>query len=225
MAGSRTHNMIKSSTFGLIYQMIYSFMYFAVRTVFIYELGKTYLGLNGLFSDILTLLSLAELGFGTATVYFMYKPYAEQDERAVAALLTLYGKVYKVIGIAITVIGVALTPFLNFVISDMPDIPEIGVIYILYLLNTTLSYFWIYKKSILMVDQKMHISYAIQSLFITLQYIVQIIVLVVLKNYLLYLLIQVLCTVLSNMVISIYVERKYTFLKEYKKEKNSKEFD
>ena len=106
------------------------------RTVFIYSLGKTYLGFSGLFSDILTLLSLAELGVGTAILYSMYKPTAKGDHKQVAALLNLYKKVYNTIGVIITVVGFALTPFLKYLISDIPDMPEIPLIYILYLLNT-----------------------------------------------------------------------------------------
>ena len=126
-------------------------MSFVCRTVFIYSLGKTYLGFNGLFSDILSLLSLAELGVGTAILYSMYKPAAQGDHKKVAALLNLYKRVYNSIGIVITAVGLCLTPFLKYLISDVPDMREVPIIYILYLLNTTASYFFVYKKSILII--------------------------------------------------------------------------
>lgn len=223
MAKSRVVNSIKGSVFGLLYQIGYSFLYFIVRTVFIKELGKTYLGLNGLFSDILTLLSLAELGFGTAIVYFMYKPFAKNDYRMVSALLSLYGKVYKVIGTIITVVGLCLTPFLDYIITGMPEIPEIRLIYLLFLFNTSLSYFWVYKRSMLIVDQKIHISYVIQLVTICTQYILQVIILILMKNFVAYLVVQVLCTLVCNIVTSKYVDKHYKYLKKNKDEKLPKD--
>lgn len=223
MAKSRLDNTIEGSKIGLIYQFVYSFAYFIVRTVFIKTLGNTYLGINGLFSDILTLLSLAELGFGTSIMYFMYKPFAENDEKTTTILLRFYGKAYKIIGIVIAIIGVSLTPFLNFIISDIPDIPELKIIYLLYLLNTVLSYFWSYKRSMLIADQKIYISYIIQLVAISLQYALQIVALIVFRNFLLYLSIQVFCTFLNNFWTSKYVDKHYPYTKMYKDKKIPRE--
>ena len=223
MAKSRLDNTINGSKIGVIYQFVYSFAYFIVRTVFIKTLGNTYLGINGLFSDILTLLSLAELGFGTSIMYFMYKPFAENDEKTTAVLLHFYGKAYKTIGIIIAIIGVSLTPFLDYIISDMPDIPELKIIYLLYLLNTVLSYFWIHKRSMLIADQKIYISYFIQLFAISIQYVLQIVVLIVFRNFLLYLGIQVICTFLNNYWVSRYVDKHYPYTKMHKEEKIPKE--
>ena len=128
MEDSRTNNTVKNTTVALAEQLVYNVMSFACRTVFVYTLGEKYLGFNGLFGDILTVLSLAELGVGTAILYSMYKPVALQDEKKVAALLNLYRKVYHRIGILIALVGVCLTPFLNFFISGIPDMPEVPII-------------------------------------------------------------------------------------------------
>ncbi|NJP41554.1 sugar translocase [Oscillospiraceae bacterium HV4-5-C5C] len=223
MDNSRTTKSIRNTFVALVEQGIYTVMSFLCRTVFIYSLGKVYLGFSGLFSDILTLLSLAELGVGTAILYSMYKPTAEGDHKRVAALLNLYKKVYNSIGIIITVVGLVLTPFLKYLISDIPDMPEIPLIYILYLLNTTTSYFFIYKKSILITDQRNYIASLTYICTTTLQNTLQIIFLLATHNFIIYLLIQIACTLANNIIISVYVDRHYSYLKIYKNERLSKE--
>ena len=219
MQGSRTEKSIKNTTVALLEQGIYTVLSFVCRTVFINTLGRTYLGFSGLFSDILSLLSLAELGIGTAILYSMYKPAASKDYEMVAALLNMYKKVYNTIGVLLTLVGVCLTPFLNFLISDIPDLPEIPIIYLLYLFNTTASYFFIYKKSILITDQKTYISSIIYIITILVQNILQIVFLLTTNNFIFYLLIQLLCTLANNVAISVYVDRHYPYLKIYKKAK------
>lgn len=219
---SRSSNSIRNSSVALLDQGIEAMLSFVVRTVFIYCLGRTYLGLNGLFSDILQMLSLAELGFGTAILYSMYKPAADGDKKKVAALNRLYRKIYITIGILITIVGIILTPFLDFFISDMPEIPELTVIYLLYLLNTSISYFFSYKRSILIATQNAYIVSIIQIITRLIQYSVQIVVLLFLKNILMYLFIQVLCTLLNNVLLSLYVDKKYTYLRKYGKEELDK---
>jgi len=219
---SRTNNSIRNSIMVLCEQMVYNVLSFICRTVFIYSLGKTYLGFSGLFSDILSLLSLGELGVGTAITYSMYKPAAEGDYKKLAALLNLYKRVYTIIGIGITIAGLCLTPFLGLFISDIPDIPELPIIYILYLLSSTSSYFFVYKKSILITDQKSYIASLIYIVTISLQNICQIVILLLFKNFIFYLVLQVLFSLINNISISIYVDKHYIELKEYGNEKLSK---
>lgn len=218
METSRTSKSIKNTIMALFEQGVYSVMSFLCRTVFIYTLGKTYLGFNGLFSDILTLLSLAELGVGTAILYSMYKPVAIGNHKRVAALLNLYKRVYNTIGILITVIGLCLTPFLGRLISGIPNMSEIPTIYLLYLFNTTASYFFVYKKSILITDQKSYVASLIYTLSTTVQNVLQIVFLFLTHNFIVYLVIQVVCTLANNIALSMYVDRHYTYLKEYKNE-------
>lgn len=220
---SRAYYSAKNLAFALTAQGLDSILTFIARTVFIYTLGKTYLGMNGLFSDLLTLLSLAELGCGTAIIYAMYKPAAQGDERKLAALLNLYKKIYITLGLGISAAGLCLIPFLNFFLSDMPDIPELPLIYVLYLFNTTSSYFFSYKKSILTAYQIHHIVSKITMITVLTQNLLQMAVLLLTHNFLLYLMIQLAATFFSNMAISIYVDRHFTFLREYNKEKLDKE--
>lgn len=211
--------MLKNSIFAIIEQVFYSFLSFFTRTIFIYTLGKTYLGFNGLFVDILTLLSLGELGVGTAIIYSMYKPAACNDYRKLMSLLNFYKKIYGLIGITLTILGLMLIPFLDFFISDIPNIPELPLIYILFLFNTTSSYFFVYKKSILIVNQKAYVVSIIFIMVTILQNVMQIVVLLILSNYILYLIIQLLGTILNNILVSLYVDTHYKFLKKYKNEK------
>ena len=215
---SRTFNSIRNTFYAFMSQGATSILSFITRTVFIYTLGNTYLGLNGLFSDILTLLSLAELGIGTAIIYSMYKPVAENDERKISALISLYEKIYTIIGIIVTIIGLSLTPFLSFFISDMPNISNLNIIYLLYLLNTSLSYFFVYKRSMLIATQQVYIASKIQIVASFAQNIIQIIVLLLFKNFILYLLVQVVFVLVGNIYVSIYVDKKYSYLKKYKNE-------
>lgn len=217
----RTHNAIRNASTAFIAQFLISLTEFVVRTIFIYTLGNTYLGLNGLFSDILTLLSLAELGFGTAITYALYEPLAHNNEPKVAALLMLFKRIYNFLGVFITAIGLLLTPFLSFFISDMPDIPELPFIYILYLCNTSFSYFLVYKKSLLNANQSSHIVSFIQIVTSGIMYIFQVLVLLLFRNFILFLSIQVFCTLLNNIIISFYVSNHYRYLKIYKNQKIS----
>lgn len=219
METSRAGKSIKNSFAALCEQVIYTVLSFICRTVFIHTLGKYYLGFSGLFSDILTLLSLADLGMGTAILYSMYKPVAKDDHKHIAALLNLYKRFYYRIGFSITVIGICLIPFLKYLITDIPDLPELNIIYLLYLLNTSASYFFSYKKSILISYQKNYINSIIYISTIVLQNILQIIFLIYTKQFVIYLIIQILCTLLNNILISLYVDKNFTYLKKYKKEK------
>lgn len=211
---TRTENSIRNSFFALAEIGVSNIVAFVCRTVFIYTLGKTYLGFSGLFNDILTLLSLGELGVGTAILHSMYEPASNNKTDVVTAMLKLYKKIYHTIGFCIIVIGLCLTPWIDFFVSGIPNMPELPCIYILYLLNTGLSYFFIYKKSILIVYQQSYIFSTIMMISVTLQNIVQIMVLIVTKNFILYLAVQVIFTFLANFAISMYVDRNFYFLKE-----------
>ena len=154
---SRTTNSIRNSIIGALSQGCGIILNFVTRLFFVKYLNEEYLGVNGLFSNILTVLSLAELGVGTAIIYSLYKPVAEKEEKKIAALLNFYKTAYLIIGLFITVIGIALTPFLNLIIKDTPDIPELSVIYLLFLANTSCSYFFAYRRSIFSADQREYI--------------------------------------------------------------------
>ena len=155
---SRTKNSLINSVYASMAQIITILLNFVVRTVFIKVLSAEYLGVNGLFTNIITMLSLADLGIGISIPYTLYKPLAEDNRTKIQALMKLYSKIYNAIGLVVLAVGVAITPFLKYIIKDMPAIPEINLIYILFVVNSACSYFFVYKQLLLDSDQKGYIT-------------------------------------------------------------------
>lgn len=200
---NRTDNSIKNVKTSFILQIINKLTVFIVRTLFIYTLNVEYLGINGLFSNILTILSFAELGIGTAIIFNMYKPIAVNDKEKVKSLMRLYKKSYICIGLVVFILGLALLPFLGILVKDVPEIKEnISIIYILFLINTSCSYFYSYNKSILLANQKQNVINKIDSVIYLIKCIVEIITLFIFKNYILYLIIEILFTLFENLYVS-----------------------
>lgn len=219
----RTKKSIINIGAGVVGQIIATIVSFVNRTIFIHILGSSYLGVNGLFTNILSILSLAELGVGSAIIYNMYKPLAEKDEYKITALMNFYEKAYIIIGVVIGIIGILLVPFLDLIVYDKPDISNLTIIYLLFLLDSVVSYFFAYKRSILTADQKNYINIMNQQIFNIIKVIFQISILVITKSFLLYLIIQIICTFISNLSISKKVNKMYPYLKINKKSKLDKE--
>lgn len=212
---TRTKNALRNSVVGVISQVLTLVFSFVNRTIFIHFLGSDYLGFNGLFSNILSLLSIAELGIGSAIVYSMYKPLADQDKEKIKALVNLYKKCYVTIGVVITIIGLLLIPFFDILIKNPPDIGEnIVLIYILFLLSNVNSYFFYYKIVVINTDQKGYIISLYTQIFKWIQVILQIVILIISKNYILYLVVQVLCAIGTNFALYLKANKMYPFLKE-----------
>lgn len=219
---SRTTNVIRNAIGGVGGQLFTSIFMFICRTYFIKLLGATYLGVNGLFSNILSMLSLAELGIGPAIVFSMYKPIAENDEVHVAKLMNFYKYAYRIVAIVVAVIGICLLPFLETLIKDAPDVENLKLIFVLILSNTIISYFYAYKGSMLNADQKSYVTVIFRNIFAVVQNIAQIVVLIVTGNFLIYLITQMITTFLGNLCQAVYVDKKYPFLVKYKAEKIDK---
>jgi len=219
---SRTNNMIRNVSFSFVGQGLGILASFIVRIVFIRILGSTYLGLDGLFSNILTILSLSELGVGTAITYSLYKPLAKKDKTKLKSLMAVFKKVYTIIGLIIFGIGFAITPFLSFFINDMPNIKGLEIIYMLFVTNTAVSYFFSYKRNLILADQNRHIETIYRYGFYIMMNIIQIIYLFISRDYFGYLIIQVIMTILSNWALSRKADKMYPFLKEKKVKKLSK---
>lgn len=209
---SRTSNSIKNIIFGFGNTMIMMILGFVNRSVFVHCLSMDYLGISGLFSDILSMLSLADLGFGTAMVYSMYKPLAEKDYDRLAGLIGIYKKIYRVIAIGITTIGLALIPFLGYIIKLDGNLPYIKVYYVLYLMNTVASYLVVYKTSIVSADQKGYILTNYRSMFSIIQTICMTLFLYLTKNYMVYLCVQVFFTYTTNFYMSHIAKKMYPFI-------------
>ncbi|EMF0473623.1 transporter, partial [Enterococcus faecium] len=187
---------------------------FVGRSFFIYFLGAKYLGLNGLFTNILSFLSLAELGIGSSIIYSLYKPLAQKDESKVKALMNLYKKTYEFIGIFIGIVGVLIIPLLPLFIKNSTDIPHMYRYYVLFLLNSVLSYFFTYKRSLAIADQKNYLVAINDFAFLFFMNIVQVIALYFYSNFTLFLIVQILFTLFSNINISRTVDKRYSYLKE-----------
>lgn len=207
----RRKNTIRNMIWGTINRLISTVVPFITRTIIINQLGNEYLGLNSLFSSILQILNLTELGVSSAIVYFMYKPIAEKDEEKICSLLNLYKKIYRVIGSIILVIGLCLLPFLNNLISgDVPDDINIYILYLIYLFNTVCTY-WLfaYKQSLLQAFQRNDLVSKVHSILYIVQSALQMIVVLVFKNYYLYVIVMPIITIATNICNAIIAKKKY----------------
>ncbi|WP_394121298.1 lipopolysaccharide biosynthesis protein [Planococcus donghaensis] len=211
---SRTSKSIRNIKYAIVGQLVVFLITFIARTIFVKVLGAEYLGINGLFTNILSILSLAELGIGASIVFSLYKPLAENDRSKVKALMQLFRKFYIFIGVVVAVLGLSFTPFLEHVIKDMPDIPHIHLIYIMFVINLSLTYFFSYKRSLLFADQNSHLVTLYQHFFFSGLNIGQIIILIFTQNYFLFIGVKLLFTLLENLLISIKVNKMYPFMKE-----------
>lgn len=214
MATTRSKAVIRNARTGFIKTLITYILQFVVRTIIMYTLGAEYVGLNGLFSNILGCLSLAELGFGTAIVVSLYKPVAENDEETVKSLIKLYSKVYAIISIIILLIGLAVMPFIKYLIkAGTPENVNIYVIYSLLLLNTVISYFAANKRSLLFVYQRNDIENNVKTISTIIMYTLQIVSLLLFKNYYIYMSIMPITTMVESLIIVFIANKKFVFIK------------
>lgn len=208
---SRTYNAVRNISWGIVQKIVTLLLPFITRTVLIKSLGADYLGLSGLFTSVLSLLSLTELGVSNAIISTMYKPIAERDEGTICALMNLYRKAYHVIGILIALLGISITPFLDrFIKGDLPIGVNIYVLYLIYLANTSISYFlFAYKNCLLVAHQRNDINSKIQTVLLIVQNIVQIVLVVFFKNYYCYVIVIPFITITTNIITACYVKKLY----------------
>lgn len=209
---SRIKNSARNMLSGFAYQFISLVLSFVSRTVFVHTLGTEYLGLNGIFSDVLNLLSMADLGFNTTMAYSFYKPLAEHDEEKLAGLIHFYKKVYNVIAGVVTVVGIAVIPFLKYIVNTEKEIPHLEVYYLFSLANVVISYLFVYKSTILTADQKNYKVVNISIWTSLLKTILQILALLLLQNYILYLAIGVAVQFFNNLMASREAQKQYPFI-------------
>lgn len=204
MVKSRSQHSVHNILAGLINKILLMFLQFFLRTIIVFTIGVDYLGLNGLFTSLLQVLNLAELGFGSALGFSMYKPILENDKEKINALLSLYRKVYTTIGLALLAIGLLILPFLPVIIKDdVPNNINIYLLFIIYLINTVLSYLvFAYKKSLIEAYQRYDITTNINTFISIVKYIIQIIILLLLKNYYLYLIVMPIFTFVENYIVA-----------------------
>ena len=211
---SRIRNSIRNTAYVLAGQTVTIIMQFILRSVFIRYLSISYLGAEGLFTNILSVLSLTELGLGAALVTNMYKPLALKDTRSIRAHINAYRKVYALIGAAIGVAGICLVPFLPYLIKDAAAIEGLTSIYLLYLTDSVFTYFFAHYRAMLSANQQDYVNTINRSIFIVLQVVVQIICLFLFRSFLLYLVIKIAFNLLAGFSISRTVRRMFPYLKE-----------
>ncbi|MDE7133246.1 MAG: polysaccharide biosynthesis protein, partial [Lachnospiraceae bacterium] len=206
----------KNIFFGYISNIIIMIMGFLQRTVFIMVLDKTLLGVNSLYTDILSVLSLAELGIGSALNYSLYKPVADNDQEKIKSYMRLYKKAYLAIAGVVAVVGVALIPFLPCLIKDSKGITgkELVIYYLIFLFNTVSTYFVAYKYSLANAQQRGYIQTNITTITKIVTVLAQIVILLVTGNFLLYLLTQSAVELIQKIFVSIYFNKLYPYLKD-----------
>ena len=210
MSESRKKNSAKNLAVSLCSYVLYTVISFALRAVFIKTLGEIYLGISGLFSNVLTLLSFAELGVEQAVAFHLYKPLAQNNKEKVASLMLLYRTAYRIIGTFVIVAGLVVIPFFGFIIKEKPDISEnLIVIYLFYLLNTGLSYFFSYKQTLISAAQKSYIISGYGIVFKFLSVIFQAAVLLAFKSFYGYLAVQLVMMITQNIMLAVKANRMF----------------
>lgn len=211
---SRTEYSLLNIFVGLGGYLINTILGFICRMVFARCLSADYLGVNGLFTNLLNVLSLAELGIGSAIVFALYKPLAKNDINKISSLVHFYGKAYQIIGIIVAIIGLLLMPFIDLIIQETPNITEsIYILYLFNLFNTASTYFFSYKSSLIIAAQQNYIVTGVNYIVTIMQSVFQSVFLILTHNYLVYLVIQSLGTLIYNITISKIAVKKFPFIK------------
>lgn len=211
---SRTKNSVINMITGFGGQLLTTVLHFVSRTVFILTLGKAYLGINGLFTNILSMLSLADLGVGSAIAFRLYKPLSENDEKRVRVLLKFYRLAYKVIGGVIFVLGIFLIPALPFLIKDYDRLERLGInavfLFLLFLMQSVSSYLFLaYRSTVVTADQKKYILDLVNYCVKVGTCIIQIIILIVFKNFIAYTMVAVFTAIGNSLINGIVAKKKY----------------
>lgn len=211
---TRTENSTKNMYTGLINQFLILVFRFVTRTVFIKCLGEQYLGINGLFSNILNLLSLADLGIGTALVFSLYKPIVDKDEERQNIIIKYLKKVYFYIGLIIVVVGICLLPFLNYIVKEEVNYVNLYIVFIIYIFQTASSYlFFASHNEFLGANQKKYVANKISNYITIISNVVQIIILVLFKNFYIYLLTIIAFNIFQTFLIAVKTRKMYPFIK------------
>lgn len=211
---SRTQKSVRNIAFSIAYQLITLFSNFIMKTILIKNLGIQYTGVSALFTDILTVLSVAELGFSTAVSYALYRPLYEKDDIRIAKIMRLYQKIYRVVFSVVITAGIVCLIFLKYIVKDVPDIKEnIHIIFIFFMLKTAVSYLFIYKATLIESNQEKHILSAIGMVICILTTISEAVAVAVFKSYIGYLAVMVTMVIVQNVIISLVANHRYPMLK------------
>lgn len=211
---SRTEYSARNTTVAMCARVIAILLGFCTRVVFTHTLSEAYVGINGLFTDILNVLALSELGISTAITYALYKPIAEKDIEKQKSLMQLYKRFYRFVALIVLVAGLCVLPFMDVLIKNEEQVENLIFLYLMYLANSVISYLLVYKRTLIEAHQLSYIGVLYQTVFLIIQNVVQMVVLLTTKNFTLFLSVLILCTLLNNLCISKKADRMYPFLKE-----------
>ena len=183
------------------------------QKIFLRILGLEYAGLNGLFSNVITMLGIADLGIGEAVIFHLYRPLAEEDEESVLSLMQFYRRAFRVIACVIALIGISLIPALGIFTGGAPAEVNLTVIYLIFLADVVFSYFLSFKRSILYADQKNYLISTVHMAYLIGMNVMQLLMLALTRNYYAYLLSKLLCRILENLVIAAIADHLYPYLR------------
>lgn len=223
---SRVKSATRNIAFGYVGQIATALMSFVLRTVFIMHLNEDLLGINSTYGNILSLLNMAELGIGTALNFSLYGPVARGEKEKIKSYMQLYRKAYFIIACVVAAVGLLLTPFLQYFKLRSPEnttVRELTVYYLIFLFNTVSSYFVAYKYSLINAEQKNYIQTNIITITKVIVVFLQIIVVIVTRNFLLYLLTDAVVQLIQKVFVSKFLDKMYPYLKEKDVQKLSKE--
>lgn len=210
----RTIYSIKNSISSFITNIITFIFLFIGQTILIKKMGIEYNGLNGLFTNILTILNLFELGIGNAITYILYKYIKQNNQETIKSIMKFYKKAYNYIALFILVIGMLIVPFLKYIINEIKIDINIYAVYILFLLSTVSTYVLSYKRNLIFANQKKYILNIIHIIYIIILNVGQVIIIYLTKNFYLYLILKIICNIIENIVISIKTNNLYPYIKE-----------
>lgn len=208
----RTENSIKGIITSVISNVINIIVSLIAQAVFIKVLGQVYLGINGLFNNILSMLAIVELGFASAIIVNLYKPVANDEREKIKSLLLYYKKIYKIISVVIFLLGMILLPFLKYIVGEVEIKESLQFLFILYLLDIVASYVLTYKRSILYANQKSYIINIVHIGYLIVLNVFQIAYLLIFKNIVGYLLIKIACRLLENIILTMIANKKYAYI-------------
>ena len=209
----RTKNSILNFLVGIGSNLLTLILGFVSRNIFLYFLSIEYLGVSGLFSSVLTMLSLAELGFASAIIYSLYKPLADKDEETIVAIMQLFRKVYRTISLIVFVAGMCCLPILDFIVGDGGEkIEHLPIIYVLFVINTSVTYLFSYNETLITADQKAYKLAAIKYISNLLLTLLPLVTLALTREYIVFLVTQIVVRIFTNIVIYFRVIKEYPIL-------------
>ena len=209
---SRVFYTVKNTIFGYVCTIVIGFLGFVNRTALIWSLGANYAGINGLFTNVLGVLSFTELGIGTAFNYSLYKPVAENDEEKIASLMRLYKQIYRLVALVTAFLGMIILPFLSYIVKDPGDIGNIYIYYGVFLFNVVTSYFVSYKYSLVNACQENYLFSVINLVTKLVTCTIQLLVLYWGYKYILYLLVGAFIDLIQKVWVAFYLNHRYPIL-------------